>query len=175
MSVFAAAVSLLASQAYHPSGPKIGVELTGHRTFVIATDPKGSPKTTKGILKLVRSGFYKGLRFHRVEQWVVQWGDPLSKTLPMGDPRLGSNGSGNPLPFEDAGAQFIRGVVGIASTGSFVGGDSQLFVLTKDANGPTGLNHKYAVLGKVTSGMNVVDHIRLGDKIVRMWVMGGKR
>src|SRR5579862_8185215 len=87
-SALVAAVSLLAAQGYHPKGPKIEVELTGHRTFIISTDTKGSPKTVKGILKLVREGFYDGQRFHRVEDWVVQWGDPQSRTLPMGDSRL---------------------------------------------------------------------------------------
>ena len=125
--------------------------------------------TTKGILKLVRSGFYNGQRVHRVEQWVVQWGDPQSKTLPIEDQRLGGGVSGHPLPFEDSEAAFKRGIVGIASTGKRLGGDSQLFVLTKDA---VYLDHEYAVLGKVTSGMKVVDGIRKGDKIVRMRVLG---
>ena len=171
-SALVAAVSLLAAQGYHPKGPKIEVELTGHRTFIISTDTKGSPKTVKGILKLVREGFYDGQRFHRVEDWVVQWGDPQSRTLPMGDSRLGTQGSGHPLTFEAPGASFLRGVVGIASTGSGVGGDSQLFVLTKDESR---LDGHYAVLGKVTSGMKVVDSIQIGDKIERMWVVGGRR
>ncbi len=172
MSAFIAAVSLLLAPGYQPHGPRIGVEVGGHRRFIITTDPKGSPATTRSILKLVKSGFYNGQRFHRVLDWVVQWGDPQSKVLPKGDPRLGSHGSGHPLPFEDAGATFNRGVVGIASHGRKLGGDSQMFVLTKDA---VYLNHDYAVLGKVTSGMNVVDRIKQGDTVVRMWVLSGPK
>jgi cyclophilin family peptidyl-prolyl cis-trans isomerase len=159
MALLSAVVALVAVQGYHPSGPKIEVELSGHRTFIITTDPKGSPLTTKGILRLVKGGFYDGQRVHRVESWVVQWGDPQSKTLSAGDSRLGTQGSGHPLPFEDGGANFTRGIVGIASTGTGVGGDSQLFVLTKDA---VYLNHGYAVLGKVTEGMKVVAAISVG-------------
>ena len=173
MAALLAVVALLTSQGYHPSGPKIEVDMAGHRSFVITTDPKGSPLTTKGILRLVRAGFYDGQRVHRVESWVVQWGDPQSKTLPPGDSRIGSSGSGHPLPFEDGGAGFARGVVGIASTGTGLGGDSQLFVITKDAD-VSRLNHGYAILGKVTRGMDVVDHIKVGDRIVRIVVIGRK-
>ena len=167
MSILIAAIALSAAQGYHPIGPMIEVELAGHRSFVITTDPQGAPQTTRAILRLVRAHFYDGQRIHRVESWVVQWGDPLSKTLPPGDSRLGSSGSGHSLPFEDSGVNFTKGVVGIASTGTGVGGDSQLFVLTKDA---VHLNHGYAVLGKVTRGMKVVEHIQAGDKIVRMFI-----
>ncbi|MCB8932172.1 MAG: peptidylprolyl isomerase [Chthonomonadaceae bacterium] len=57
---------------------------------------------------------------------------------------------------------FHRGVVGIASTGLQVGGDSQLFVIKQDR---LYLWHSYAVLGKVTQGMEVVDAIQIGDRI----------
>jgi peptidylprolyl isomerase len=168
MGTMIAALTILGAQGYHPKGPQIEVDMAGHRSFVITTDPRKSPLTTKGILRLVRSGFYNGLRVHRVESWVVQWGDPQSRSLPPGDSRLGSKSSGHPLQFEDSSVMFKRGVVGIASTGSRVGGDSQLFVLTKDA---LYLQHGYAVLGKVTRGMDVVDQIKPGDKIMRMRVL----
>jgi peptidylprolyl isomerase len=167
MNTLIAALAVLGAQGYHPIGPKIEVELTGHRSFVITTDPQGAPQTTKAILRLVRAHFYDDQRFHRVESWVVQWGDPQSRTLPPGDSRIGSSGSGHSMPFEDSGVSFLKGVVGIASTGTGVGGDSQLFVLTKDA---VHLNHGYAVLGKVTRGMKVVENIHAGDKIVRMFI-----
>jgi len=170
MPILAAALLLVTqTPQYNPSGPKIEVELARHRSFVITTDPRTSPQTVKGILALVKSGFYDGQKFHRVLGWVVQWGDPQSKTLPIGDSRLGSKGSGRPLPFEGSGISFARGVVGIASTGTHVGGDSQIFVLTRSATNLTG---SYAVLGEVTSGMAVVDKIVKGDKIVKVRVLG---
>jgi cyclophilin family peptidyl-prolyl cis-trans isomerase len=57
---------------------------------------------------------------------------------------------------------FKRGVVGIASTGLQLPGDSQIFILKKDT---LRLYHSYAVLGKVTKGMAVVDAIQVGDRI----------
>lgn len=164
-----ALVALVALQ-YNPSGPRIQVTLEGGKSFVIATDPKNYPKTVAGITKLVKNGFYNGQRFHRVEPWVVQWGDPGSKKS-IDQPGIGSGGSGTSLPFEGGVAPFKRGTVGIASTGGGVGGDSQLFVVTKDADW---LYNQYAALGKVVSGMNVVDNIKRGDKIVRMVVLGKK-
>ena len=39
--------------------------------------PEKMPITVENFLKLVKEGFYDGLTFHRVENWVVQGGDPL--------------------------------------------------------------------------------------------------
>lgn len=167
-----AALVMKGAPAYAPSGPQIQVTLSGGKSFVITTDPKVAPKTVKAIIALVKSGYYNGQMFHRVEDWVIQWGDPQSKTLQLGDPRLGSGGTGHPLPFEGSSVKFERGVVGVASTGSRVGGDSQLFVLTKDARY---LDRDYAVLGKVTSGMNVVDHIQLGERISKISLISARK
>ena len=147
---------------------ELKVTMEGGKSFVIACDSKGSPKTVKRIVELVKKKFYDGQRFHRVESWVVQWGDPASKKS-ANEPGVGSGGSGQALPWEESTTSFVRGVVGVASTGAKVGGDSQLFVLTHDA---THLNGNYAVLGKVTKGMDVVDKIARGDKIVSITVVG---
>jgi len=58
------------------------------KSFVITTDPKDSPVTVAHILDLVRRHFYAKQRVHRVEDWVTQWGDPLSKTSPMSDKKM---------------------------------------------------------------------------------------
>ncbi len=121
------------TKVYAPAGPKLQVVVQGRGSFEITTDPKSSPKTVAGVIALVRRGFYNQHRFHRVEPWVVQWGDPASRTGSLDNPAIGSGGSGKALPFEGSRVAFRRGVVGIASTGARVGGDAQLFVLTKDA------------------------------------------
>ena len=57
--------------------------------------PDVAPNHVKNFLDLARQGFYDGQRVHRVEpKFVVQFGDPQSKTLPMNDPRVGTGGSG---------------------------------------------------------------------------------
>ncbi|HEY3783138.1 MAG TPA: peptidylprolyl isomerase [Fimbriimonadaceae bacterium] len=157
------------ASTYHPNGPKIEFEMANGKTFVITTDPKTSPKTVKHILELVMQHFYNRQRVHRVEDWVTQWGDPLSKTAPMSDKKMGDGGSGHDVPFENNNVDWDRSLVGVASDGLQRGGDSQLFVLKKPA---WRLYHSYAVVGKVTKGMDVVDSIKKGDKIRNAWVIG---
>jgi peptidylprolyl isomerase len=155
----------LQNPAYNPKGPTITFTMQGGKTFMIATDPAASPKTVAHILKLVKNGFYSRQRIHRVESWVTQWGAPASRTKKMDDPAVLDGGSmKGELPFEMSEVDFTRGVVGVASEGLQRGGDSQLFVLKKDW---LRLYHSYAVVGKVVSGMNVVDAIKRGDRIIK--------
>jgi cyclophilin family peptidyl-prolyl cis-trans isomerase len=173
-----AALSLVLVQAaqtpswippYNPTGPQILVEVENRGSFVITTDPVNSTNTVDHILRLVRKGFYDGQRVHRVEYWVTQWGAPASRNQPLDSEEVLGGGSGIQLPFEMSDVDFVRGVVGVASTGLQVGGDSQLFVIKQDR---LYLWRSYAVVGKVTKGMEVVDRIQRGDRIVRMRVIG---
>lgn len=171
------ALLVCAQPAYAPNGPKVEFTLSGGNRFVITTDPKASPKTVQHVLTLVRRGFYDAQRVHRVESWVVQWGDPATRRVPFadwskndakGNPRVGAGGSGRDLPFEESQIDFVRGVVGVASTGLQVGGDSQLFILKRDT---LRLFRSYAVVGKVTEGMDAVGRIARGDRILRARVL----
>ncbi|RMG25601.1 MAG: hypothetical protein D6724_03685 [Armatimonadetes bacterium] len=176
-----AALSVLLLQAgqtpswippYHPTGPQILVEVENRGSFVITTDPVHSPKTVDHILRLVRKGFYDRQRVHRVEYWVTQWGAPASKAKPLDSEEVLGGGSGTQLPFEVSDVDFVRGVVGVASTGLQVGGDSQLFIIKQDR---LYLWRSYAVVGKVTRGMEVVDRIQRGDRITRMRVIARQK
>jgi peptidylprolyl isomerase len=153
---------------YAPSGTRIEVVMENGGRFVITTDPKASPKTIRHILDLVDHKFYDRQRVHRVEYWVTQWGDPASRTKPMNDPKMGDGDSGHRLAFEMSDIDFTRGVVGVASDGLQNGGDSQLFVIKSNR---LYLYHSYAVVGKVTKGMEVVDRIKKGDRIKSMRVI----
>jgi len=173
-----AALSLVLVQAaqtpswippYNPTGPQILVEVENRGSFVITTDPVNSTNTVDHILRLVRKGFYDGQSVHRVEYWVTQWGAPASRNQPLDSEEVLGGGSGTQLPFEMSDLDFVRGVVGVASTGLQVGGDSQLFVIKQDR---LYLWRSYAVVGKVTKGMEVVDRIQRGDRITRMRVIG---
>lgn len=153
---------------YNPSGPVVEVLVEGRGSFQITTDPKSSPRTVEHILSLVRNRFYDRQRVHRVEYWVTQWGAPASKDKSLDSEEVLGGGSGKQLPFEMCDADFVRGVVGVASTGLQVGGDSQLFIIKQDR---LYLWRSYAVVGKVTRGMDVVDRIQRGDRITRMRVV----
>lgn len=148
-------------------------------SFEITTDPVNSPLTVNHILGLVKNRFYDRQCIHRVEFWVTQWGAPASRDQPMMvkgkdgkmelNEKVGDGGSGkNIAKFEAAqNVDYVRGMVGIASEGLQLPGDSQLFILKKDA---MRLYMSYAVVGKVTKGMEVVDNIKFGDRIRSMRV-----
>ncbi len=167
---------------YKPTGPVIRWTLQSGKVFEITTDPKASPKTVAHILDLVKRKVYDRQRFHRVEYWVTQWGAPQSKDLPLDvknprtgkletNPKIADGDTGIRLPFEMSDVDYYRGVVGVASDGLQNGGDSQLFILKKDW---FRLYRSYAVVGKVTKGMDVVDAIKRGDRIKKAEVLAKK-
>jgi peptidyl-prolyl cis-trans isomerase B (cyclophilin B) len=129
---------------------------TNEGSFSFALDLKDSPHTTASFAALVRKGFFDSLTFHRiVPGFVIQGGDP------NGD---GTGGPGyTTLDVPPAGARYTKGVVAMAKGGTEPPGTagSQFFVVTGD---DTQLPPDYALLGKVTSGLDVVEKIgTLGD------------
>jgi peptidyl-prolyl cis-trans isomerase B (cyclophilin B) len=119
--------------------------------FAFALDVNHSPKIAASFYALVKRGFFDGLTFQRVAAgFVIQGGDPTG---------TGAGGPGyevvEPPP---AGTQYVRGVVAMAKTQTDPSGasGSQFFVVTA-AN--AGLPAQYAVLGRIISGMSVVQAI----------------
>lgn len=119
--------------------------------FDVRLDVKNSPKTSASVADLVKDGFYDGLTFHRiVPGFVIQGGDPV------GD---GSGGPGySVVEAPRSSASYTKGVVAMAKTQIEDPGTSgsQFFVVSGD---DAGLPPEYAVLGKVTKGIEVVERI----------------
>lgn len=114
--------------------------------------PEAAPKTVKNFLDKAKSDYYKGLTFHRVEDWVVQGGDPK-----------GNGTGGGDIPTELSKLPFKIGSVGVARAGDIkVSNDSQFFICTKDCSF---LNEQYTIFGEVVEGMEIVNQIQIGDKI----------
>jgi peptidyl-prolyl cis-trans isomerase B (cyclophilin B) len=125
--------------------------------------PGDAPKHVENFLKLARAGFYDGQRFHRVEPgFVVQLGDPQSKTLPMDHPAMGTGGPGHTIKAEFNNRKFERGILGMARKDDPDSAGSQFYIMLGSASH---LNGQYTVFGRVTSGMDVVDSIRVGDRV----------
>jgi cyclophilin family peptidyl-prolyl cis-trans isomerase len=127
---------------------------TSRGDFVLAlVDPKVAPQTVNNFVYLARNHYYEGLTFHRVVSgFVVQGGDPLG------------NGTGGPaykLPDESNPSRWPRGTAGMASSAAGVSG-SQFFITLGDAPF-LATNGVYNHFGEVTSGMDVVDRIEVGD------------
>ncbi|MBI1847106.1 MAG: peptidylprolyl isomerase [Candidatus Rokubacteria bacterium] len=125
--------------------------------------PADAPRTVENFAALARKGFYDGTTFHRVEPgFVVQGGDPLSRTLKPGDPKLGTGGPGHTVKAEFNKNKHDRGVIAMARTDDPDSAGSQFYITLGPANF---LDGKYTVFGKVTSGMDVVDKIKVGDRL----------
>jgi peptidylprolyl isomerase len=116
------------------------------------------PITAGNFEKLVKDGYYNGIKFHRViDGFMIQGGDPLTKDDKMMD-RWGTGGPGYSIQDEfaqDPRQTNTRGSLSMANSGPNTGG-SQFFINTVDN---LFLNGKHPVFGRVTKGMDVVDAI----------------
>jgi cyclophilin family peptidyl-prolyl cis-trans isomerase len=120
--------------------------------IVLEVYPDLMPITVANFDKLVQSGFYNGLKFHRVEDWVVQGGDPKGN---------GTGGPGWTIKLEtNPQLKNLRGMVAMARAMDPDSAGSQFYILKTDASW---LDGQYAVFGKVVQGMDVVDKIQIGD------------
>lgn len=120
-------------------------------TFEIALDTERAPVTTNSFVYLAEEGFYDDLTFHRiVPEFVIQGGDPAG------------NGSGGPgysvVEKPPANLAYTKGIVAMAKTEAEPPGTSgsQFFVVT---GADAGLPPEYALVGKVSAGMDVVQRI----------------
>jgi len=126
-----------------------------------------APNTVENFVKLAKEGFYDGLSFHRViKDFVIQGGCPYSKD--MNDPRVGTGGPGYQIKCElNGGNQYHdRGVLSMAHAGRNTGG-SQFFICHNRSN-TKHLDRQHTCFGKVTSGLDVIDLIKQGDRIEKI-------
>ena len=143
--------------------PTVVITLEKGGQITLELFPADAPKHVENFLKLVRQGFYDGQRFHRVVPgFVVQLGDPQSKTLPMDHPDMGTGGPGYTINAEFNSRKFERGVLGMARTNEPDSAGSQVYIMLAPA---PFLNGKYTAFGPVSKGMEIVDTIRVGDRI----------
>jgi cyclophilin family peptidyl-prolyl cis-trans isomerase len=129
------------------------VVATNCGTFTVTLDQKTAPKTAASLVSLARAGFFDNTIFHRiVPGFVIQGGDPT---------QTGTGGPGySTVDVPPSEARYTKGVVAMAKTGAEPPGTSgsQFFVVT---GADAGLPPEYAVVGKVTAGLDVVE--RIGD------------
>jgi peptidyl-prolyl cis-trans isomerase B (cyclophilin B) len=140
-----------------PAGKKreLAVE-TNCGNFTITLDEKASPKTVASVAGLAEAGFYDDTTFHRIiPGFVIQGGDPTA---------TGTGGPGySTVDTPAETTKYTKGVVAMAKTPTEAPGTSgsQFFVVT---GADAGLPPEYAVIGKVTEGLDVVEKIgKLGD------------
>jgi peptidyl-prolyl cis-trans isomerase A (cyclophilin A) len=126
--------------------------------IVLELDAAKAPKTVENFVQYVKAGHYDGTVFHRViENFMVQGGGMTAD--------LNEKPTRAPIPLESRnGLANVRGSVAMARTSDPNSATAQFFINVKDnafldaANARDG--NGYAVFGKVTAGMDVVDKIR---------------
>lgn len=129
---------------------------TRYGEIEIKLEPESAPFTVSSIDSLTRAGVYDGVVFHRVvRNFVIQGGDY--------DRRDGFGGPDYSLPTEPSFQSFERGAVGIASSGMDTEG-SQYFMMHQWA---PHLDGNYTRFGRVVRGMDIVDRIQVGDKVLK--------
>lgn len=114
-----------------------------------------APNTVANFVQKAKSGFYNNLTFHRVEDWVIQGGDPD-----------GNGTGGGKMPTELNNKPFVVGSLGVARGMDIqVSNDAQFFITKTEASW---LNGQYTNFGIVKEGLDVVSKIEIGDKILQI-------
>jgi cyclophilin family peptidyl-prolyl cis-trans isomerase len=154
-------------------------QTASHNPTVLITTNKGdikievfqkeAPISGGNFVDLVQRGFYNGLKFHRYEPgFVIQGGDPKG------------NGSGGfidpstkqertiPLEIIPGLRHNCAGMVAMARTQDPNSASSQFYITLAPASF---LDDQYAVFGKVTEGLNVVQQLRAGDKMEKVEIV----
>jgi len=142
---------------------------TNRGTLVAELYDGEAPTTVANFEKLANSGFYDGVKFHRViPDFVVQGGDPQSRDLPAGDRRIGTGGPGYKIKCETTGnpKKHEVGSLSMAHAGKDTGG-SQFFICHSPQ---PHLDRVHTVFGQVTEGMDVVNQIKQNDVVTSIRV-----
>ncbi len=150
------------------------VALTNGNSFTFEMNRTAAPNSVQNFIDKARCGALTGTIFHRVEDWVIQGGDPATKgergkdyyiqgaDQPQGNVPAAGLGGGK-MPTETSDQPFEAGAVGFArGNDPDLTNDSQFFVLRQDARH---LDGGYTYIGKITAGLEVVRAIQIGDKI----------
>jgi peptidyl-prolyl cis-trans isomerase A (cyclophilin A) len=128
---------------------------TSHGAFTVELFPKEAPDTVENFLKYVDDGFFDGTIFHRIVPGFVIQGGGLTADFASKKTRA-------PIRNEAKnGLKNTRGSLSMARTSDINSATSQFFVNLKDNgfldHGPR--DYGYAVFGRVTDGMDVIDKI----------------
>jgi peptidyl-prolyl cis-trans isomerase A (cyclophilin A)/peptidyl-prolyl cis-trans isomerase B (cyclophilin B) len=141
--------------------PRVSLK-TNQGEIVVELDPAKAPVSVENFLGYVRSGFYDGTIFHRViDNFMIQGGGYTTELSPKGPLR-------QPIQNEaDNGLSNARGTLAMARTMDPHSATAQFFINVIDNDGldhvskANGSTWGYAVFGKVVSGMDVVDKIKV--------------
>lgn len=130
--------------------------------FEIEFYRKEAPITVAGFVYLTNMRYYENLTFHRVvPDYIVQGGDPKG---------TGTGGPGWTLPPEFSNIKHTKGTVGMARFPGMFNPErrsngSQFYITLSRSEHLDGL---YTIFARVISGIDVVEHLKEGDRILRV-------
>ena len=120
-------------------------------TFLIELFPEDAPNTAQNFLKLVESGYYDGIVFHRIiPGFMIQTGDPNTKDPDVDRSLWGQGGPGYQIREEFNAIQHDRGIVSMARSNHPDSAGSQFFIVVEDSNH---LDGQYTVFGRLIPGI----------------------
>ena len=155
--------SVQAQDATDGPGPNLVIEVDGSTqgTIVIDLVPEVAPKHVAQIVALAKAGTYDDVVFHRViDGFMAQTGDvQFGKAGGSAEAGMGQSEMPN-LPAEFSSLSFDRGVIGMARSQDPDSANSQFFIMFAAA---PHLDGQYTIVGRVISGMDVVDAIKKGE------------
>lgn len=137
---------------------------TNKGTINLELYPEHAPMTVNNFVFLAEQGFYDDVTFHRViDNFVIQGGDPTGTGSGGPGYRFADETYGNPL-------KHGTGYISMANAGPNTNG-SQFFITHSPQ---PHLDGKHTVFGKVVDGMDVVNAIKQGDKMIQVTVTAAK-
>ncbi|MCL2022341.1 MAG: peptidylprolyl isomerase [Betaproteobacteria bacterium] len=135
--------------------PVVALE-TSQGQIVLELDSAKAPESVANFLEYVRSGFYNGTIFHRVIPGFMVQGGGFT-------PDMAQKATRSPIQNEAAnGLKNLRGSIAMARTQDPHSATAQFFINVVDnanLDNPSFDGWGYAVFGKVTKGMEIVDKI----------------
>jgi peptidyl-prolyl cis-trans isomerase B (cyclophilin B) len=135
---------------------------TAKGTIVVKMEADLAPAAVGNFVALASCGYYDGVVFHRlVPGFVIQGGDgQFGTSSGLDKSRVGQGGPGYTIDDDPVTAVYGRGVVAMARTPAPHSEGSQFFIVLDDTARPAlEASNTYAIMGHVTSGMDVVDAI----------------
>lgn len=129
----------------------IEMEEPAYGTMKIELYSNIAPKAVARFKELAKEGFFNGTTFHRINDSVIQGGDPLSKDADPANDGTGKSDKPN-VEAELSDIPYDTGIVGAARGSDFNSANSQFFITLRRQ---PGFDNKYTIFGKVIDdGMN---------------------
>jgi cyclophilin family peptidyl-prolyl cis-trans isomerase len=138
---------------------------TAKGTIEIELFRSEAPKSVARVVSYIQKSYYRGQRIHRVVASMVNFGDPQTRDMTK-EKTWGFANTENPIGVaEFSTRKHVRGMVGLGHNGDPKVADSQLYIM-KQAS--PSLDGKYVIVGRVLSGMTVVDKLAYSDRLMNV-------